>query len=207
MIINIINEGSFNKINSFNRISFSHSPKVGLGFQNIPDFHYPGLNLAFAKETDLEDIVNLFEKIEIEEFKNINVGEEQYHNAHLELLKKCFNEKGTVIYSLKTDEGQLVGSAVLIDYKFAETTSEKTGFIFDLYLNKEYRYQHIGSFLIKNLLDKSKEFGYKKVLLNVHNPTAKKLYKELGFKECVNDAETQIPIINGNYHIWMEWTA
>ena len=61
--------------------------------------------------------------------------------------------------------------------------SEKIGEIRDLVVHRKYGCQGIGQMLLENSLEKAKEFGYKRLYLEVskHMIVAKKLFRQNGF--------------------------
>jgi len=125
-----------------------------------------------------------FEEIEQEldrlnEFKDLSDIETIY-----------FNNNGTFLVLL--DNQKVVGSGGI--KKIDEDTCE----VKRVFFAKEYRGRGLGSQMMHQLLDFAKTHGYKKIRLDILNPTAQSaavtLYKKLGFYEIAPYGKSSIPM-------------
>ncbi len=96
-----------------------------------------------------------------------------------DLQRVYFDNKGTMLAIL--DENKLVGMGGI--KRLNDTICE----LRRMFFAKEYRGKGLGQQMVKVLVDKAKEFGYKKIRLDVYNPAtqtrAVNLYTKMGFYE------------------------
>ncbi len=88
-------------------------------------------------------------------------------------------KNGPVFYAVTN--GQVVGWCDIFPFDQRPTTAHRGGL--GMGILKDYRGQSVGSRHLTSALDKAKQFGLKKVELNVYttNNSAAKLYKKFGF--------------------------
>ncbi|MFX0001129.1 MAG: GNAT family N-acetyltransferase [Candidatus Hodarchaeota archaeon] len=75
-----------------------------------------------------------------------------------------------------------------------------------MYIRQEFRGNGYGKALLKKLLDKGKEFGCSKILLDTGRfmAAAQHVYRSAGFREIVKYPETEVPLEMQPYWIYME---
>ena len=125
------------------------------------------------------------QKINIKTFDEIDI------EKAAELEKECFsspwskkgfacaiNEGLSYFISARNEAGDFLGYAGM--YSAADE-----GYIYNIAVGKQYRSQGVGTALLQNLLEYSKEHGLSFLSLEVRtsNLNAIKFYKKLGFKE------------------------
>jgi len=103
-------------------------------------------------------------------------------------IEKLCSDPHGVYYLLE------LGSAI-IGMGALHQIREKAGEIKRMYIRPAYRGKGYGKTLLQLLLHKAKEFGYNSVYLDTGRfmTTAHKLYLSLGFIECNEYSETEIP--------------
>lgn len=102
-----------------------------------------------------------------------------------EIFEKIDSNKDHIIAVAKVDE-KIVGSAtLLIEQKFIHDGG-LVGHIEDVVVNKRFQGQKIGEKIIKFLLEKSKNRGCYKTILDCTDDV-KPFYEKLGFKTVANE--------------------
>ena len=83
------------------------------------------------------------------------------------------------------DRGNVCGYVTLGSSSEDYFTKEKNGYIYDIFVAKQYRHEGIARSLIDFALKRMKELGFREVRLNVFaaNISARQLYENLGFKD------------------------
>jgi GNAT superfamily N-acetyltransferase len=106
------------------------------------------------------------------------------------------------VFYLVELEGVIIGMGAL------DQIREKTGAIKRMYILPEYRGKGYGKALLLQLLQKTREFGYHSVYLDSGRfmTTAHHLYRSLGFIECEEYPETEIPPQARSYWLCMKKT-
>lgn len=109
------------------------------------------------KETWTKHILEVFEKLSMRETDRIFVAENKSH---------------TFLGYLWIGEGSNM------------MTEKKHGFIYDIFVKKEFRGKGIGKILLEKAQSYCREKGYSRILLMVavNNKTALGLYNKMGFK-------------------------
>jgi len=104
-----------------------------------------------------------------------------------EVEKLCSDPHG-VYYLLELD-GAMIGMGALHELR------EGKGEIKRMYIRPAYRGRGHGKALLQQLLQRAKEFGYRSIYLDSGRfmTAAHKLYRSLGFIECDEYPETEIP--------------
>jgi GNAT superfamily N-acetyltransferase len=104
-----------------------------------------------------------------------------------EVEKLCSDPHG--VYYLLELEHEIIGMGALHQIR------ENAGEIKRMYIRPAYRGKGYGKALLQQLLQKTKEFGYRSVYLDSGRfmTTAHKLYRSFGFFECNGYPETEIP--------------
>jgi len=81
-----------------------------------------------------------------------------------------------------------------------------TGEVKRMYIKPEFRGKSFGKALLKQLLNKGKEFGCSRILLDTGRfmSAAQYIYRSAGFQEIVKYSETEVPIKMQPYWIYLE---
>jgi len=104
-----------------------------------------------------------------------------------EVEKLCSDPHG--VYYLLVLVDSIIGMGAL------QRIRDKAGEIKRMYVRPSYRGKGYGKALLQQLLQRAKEFGYSSVYLDSGRfmTTAHNLYRSLGFIECNEYPETEIP--------------
>tara|TARA_B100000941_G_C28229663_1_gene410899 strand:- start:75 stop:527 length:453 start_codon:yes stop_codon:yes gene_type:complete len=86
------------------------------------------------------------------------------------------------IYVMQTDEEELVGMATIIVENKLIHGGSKVAHIEDVVIHKKYRGLGYGKLLLDNLINKSKNFGCYKIILNCHEKNIG-FYEKAGFQQ------------------------
>ena len=105
------------------------------------------------------------------------------------------NQRGIFLVMLHGDKVIGMGALKQINKKVCELKR--------MFFAKEYRGKGLGTLMTQKLIDQAKELGYKKIVLEVYNPStsvgAVALYKKLGFYETSTST-----FKDGSGHLFME---
>ena len=84
--------------------------------------------------------------------------------------------------------------------------SDKTGEVKRMYIRPNFRGNGYGKALLKQLLNKGKEFGCSKILLDtgLFMTAAQHVYRSAGFREIAKYPETEVPPEMQPYWLYME---
>ena len=117
-----------------------------------------------------------------------------------EVEKLCSDPHG--VYYLLELEGASIGMGAL--HQIRETAGE----IKRMYIRPAHRGKGYGKALLRQLLQKAKEFGYRSVYLDSGRfmTAAHRLYRSFGFIECNEYPETEIPQQFRTQWLFMEKT-
>lgn len=89
---------------------------------------------------------------------------------------------------LAEDNEKIVGTGIVFYYNSVPSTFNITGrnaYVTSMFVQEEYRRKGIGSTMLKQLIDASKQKGYQIILLNA-SEMGKALYRKFGFTDIQN---------------------
>ena len=135
------------------------------------------INIRNADTSDLDDLVNLFDK-----YMNFygQVSEIGRFKRYLEA--RMINSEASIFLAYD-EHGQGVGF-VLNYITFSSVSLAKIIILNDLYVDSRYRKLGVGGMLVEKSLSLAKQIGAAEVRLSTatDNQTAQSLYDKLGFK-------------------------
>lgn len=108
------------------------------------------------------------------------LGDADLSSEEIKQLMNPLLERGCY-YLAGIEKEQLVGW-IMVGSQADYFTKQKAGFIYELYIKKEYRKKGYARQLMNHVLNRFKQEGYHEVRLNVYEGNgAKRLYESLGF--------------------------
>jgi ribosomal protein S18 acetylase RimI-like enzyme len=139
-----------------------------------------------AKESDLQ----LVRKYGVEtgwaslsESERVGLDKEEWAKHMEELFKNLFAREAHRIFVAENEDHVFLGY-VWVGEGSNMMTGKRHGFIYDIFVEKEFRGKGIGRTLLEKAESFCREKGYPRILLmvSVNNEAAAKLYGKMGFK-------------------------
>ncbi|MEK6897851.1 MAG: GNAT family N-acetyltransferase [Nanoarchaeota archaeon] len=138
------------------------------------------MKIRIAKKEDFEQYLELNRK-SLREYSKISLQKIPINNKK---IKKEFDFifKNQRRFMLVSEENRIITGYLI--WILLTDTFQKTGYVDDLFIKKEFRKKGIAKELIKKFIKVAKNKGVKKFRLNVNvkNKKAIKLYNKFGFK-------------------------
>ena len=128
----------------------------------------------------------------LKELQNLSEEDKDFFNPHsfnLETIQDLSNELGNYYYIYLDKAGRFIGYGILRTFDKYDIPT-----LGDV-IWQRYRQGGHGLQLVKELLEKARSLGFKKVMLHISpiNKIALKMYRKLGFKH-INDKLMEIDI-------------
>ena len=136
----------------------------------------PWPKLRLANNTDRENIIRLvFDVLKEYDLK----PDPSSTDADLENIESSYFERDGTFLVLETQDGEIVGAYGL--YPMEKQTCE----LRKMYLDKAYRGQGLGKFLLEDALSRAKQLGFEDMMLETASvlKEAIALYQSYGFTE------------------------
>ncbi|HBF7699398.1 TPA: GNAT family N-acetyltransferase [Clostridioides difficile] len=136
-----------------------------------------GIKFIKAEEKYIYSYWKTFDKI-AKERKYLAMDEAFPFEETVEFIKNTINKNLPQLFIIDLESDNCIGWCDVLP------KTEKVGYL-GMGILKEYREKGIGSSLLKQIIDLSKEYGYEKIELDVFksNSRAIHVYKSLGFVE------------------------
>lgn len=139
-----------------------------------------------VKEGDAKKIVDLEQRIKESEFNDYHFGEARKLVENF--IEGNLHSRNSHLLKVQNERGQIIGSGFLSP-SYLRTNGPRTGIVSDIFVDKNYRNQGIGTSITKKLIEKAPDLGYGQLILGVENPIAKSIYAKLDFQELSDDSE------------------
>ena len=146
------------------------------------------MNVTFreARETDLQLVRKYFVETgwtTFSESERKELNKEEWTKHILEGFEKLSKRETDRIF-VAEDEGRAFLGYLWVGESINMLTGKKQGFIYDIFVGREFRSKGIGEKLLEKAVDFCREKGYSRILLmvSVNNTAAIKLYEKAGFK-------------------------
>jgi len=119
----------------------------------------------------------------LSESEREELDKERWTKHMLELFEKLFNKETHRIFVAENKSHAFLGY-LWVGEGNNMMTGKKHGYIYDIFVKKEYRSKGIGKTLLKKAEDFCRERGYSRILLMVSasNEAATRLYDRMGFE-------------------------